>query len=149
MKGLNTMTTKTKEFTTEQKEAMKLDYINNFLTVEKFAEHYEITTAEANQIINEPRYIINGNFHFEEDTDPRFMDFINNAYISRARVVIVYNDGWEDFTGYHGGDGLHHSIYIGRSTGEIKIPLAISRRDSSGGPALTTCKKAIKTYYRK
>lgn len=37
---------------------MYLDYVNNFLTVEKFAEHYQITVEKAKTIIN-----IGRNFH--------------------------------------------------------------------------------------
>jgi len=31
---------------------MYLDYVNNFLTVAKFAEHYQITEKKAIEIIN-------------------------------------------------------------------------------------------------
>lgn len=34
---------------------MYFDYVNNFLTVEKFAEHYQITIQEAERIITENR----------------------------------------------------------------------------------------------
>ena len=91
----------------------------------------------------------NGDFYFTKDTDAKFMDFINYAYKNHKRIVIEYNDGWEDFSGYHGGNGLKHSMYVGRSCGQIKIPLEIMRKDSRGGCALTTCKKAIKNYYIK
>lgn len=89
-----------------------------------------------------------GHFYFTKDTDEAFMKFINTIYETHrtCRIKIVYNKGWEDFSGYHGGDGLHHSIYIGRSTGSKPIPLAIYRRDSTGGPALLTNSKAIKRY---
>ena len=35
------------------RKEMYLDYVNNFLTVEKFAEHYGITEEKANEIIEE------------------------------------------------------------------------------------------------
>ena len=35
--------------------AMFLDYYNNFLTVERFAEYYNISTMYANQLIREGR----------------------------------------------------------------------------------------------
>lgn len=41
-------------------EKMYLDYFNNFLTVGRFAEHYNISVKEANEIINLGR-IINQN----------------------------------------------------------------------------------------
>lgn len=91
-------------------------------------------------------YIQYGEFYFSDDTAPEFMHFINEAYKMRCRVIVEYKEGWEDFSGYHGGNGLKHSFYVGRSTGSIKIPLMISRRDSSGGPALLTCSKAIKRW---
>jgi len=34
-----------------------LDYVNNFLTVERFAEYYGLTISEANQLINVGREI--------------------------------------------------------------------------------------------
>ncbi len=36
-----------------------LDYVNNFLTVSKFAEHHEITEAEASIIIDAGRELNN------------------------------------------------------------------------------------------
>tara|TARA_R100000655_G_scaffold1110_1_gene4415 strand:+ start:2519 stop:2656 length:138 start_codon:yes stop_codon:yes gene_type:complete len=41
-------------------EKMYLDYVNNFLTVTRFAEYYGISETEANEIINLGR-IINQN----------------------------------------------------------------------------------------
>lgn len=38
---------------------MYLDYVNNFLTVDCFAEYYNISVREANIIINEGRKLIN------------------------------------------------------------------------------------------
>ena len=32
-----------------------LEYVNNFLTVSSFAEHYGLTEEEANEIINQER----------------------------------------------------------------------------------------------
>jgi len=98
---------------------------------------------------NMKNYIKNGDFYFTEDTDINFMNFINKAYKQHARVVIEYHEGFENFSRYHGGNGLKHSMYIGKSCGQIKIPLEICRKDSMGGQALLTNKKAIKKYYTK
>lgn len=38
-------------------ESMYLDYFNNYLTVDKFADCYNITISKANQIINKGRQI--------------------------------------------------------------------------------------------
>lgn len=95
----------------------------------------------------EERYHEYKGFWFDNDTtDEKFMDFIVNAYNNKSRVLIVYKPGWEDFSGYHGGDGLHHKMYIGRSNGTYKIPLEIHSRRSMGGCALTTCDEAIDYY---
>ena len=42
-----------------KKETMYLDYVNNFLTVEKFAEYYNISVSEAIDIINECKVLYN------------------------------------------------------------------------------------------
>lgn len=52
------------KMTTEERyayyEEMYLDYFNNFLTVERFAEHYDIDVETANKIIESGR-IVNHN----------------------------------------------------------------------------------------
>lgn len=88
-----------------------------------------------------------GDFYFTKDTtDEKFMQFINDAYNFKRRVKIVYKDGWQDFSGYHGGDGLHHSMYIGRTGGDIQIPIILNTKNSMGGYALLTCDEAIYKY---
>lgn len=88
-------------------------------------------------------------FWFTNDTtDRRLKDFIADAYENGWRLLIVYKEGWEDFSGYHGGDGRHHTMYIGKSTGKYKIPLEIPNRRSRGGQALLTSDKAIESYKR-
>lgn len=54
MKATNTMKN-FKEFTDTEKVKMYLDYVNNFLTVKRFAEYYSISEKTANKIINENR----------------------------------------------------------------------------------------------
>lgn len=87
-----------------------------------------------------------GDLYFTLDTDESFARFINEAYHNNKRIFVEFKEGWEDFSGYHGGNGLRHSFKVGRSTGDIKIPLVIYRRDSWGGGALLTCKDAVKTW---
>jgi hypothetical protein len=43
----------------KENEFMYLDYVNNFLTVERFAEYYDLTIEEANLIIDKGRIINN------------------------------------------------------------------------------------------
>lgn len=38
---------------------MYLDYVNNFLTLERFAEHYSINEPLAREIINQGRELVN------------------------------------------------------------------------------------------
>ena len=47
--------------TNKQKIEMYLDWVNNFLTIECFAEYYEIEEDTARAIINEGREIHNNN----------------------------------------------------------------------------------------
>lgn len=39
---------------------MYLDWVNNFLTIEVFAEHYDITIEKANRVINIGRKVHEG-----------------------------------------------------------------------------------------
>lgn len=43
--------------TIKEMQAMYLDYFNNFLSVERFAEHYEISEPVAQQVIKAGREI--------------------------------------------------------------------------------------------
>ena len=43
------------DYTEEQKEAMYVEYFNNYLTVDLFAEHHQIETQEARQLLSEGR----------------------------------------------------------------------------------------------
>jgi hypothetical protein len=45
------------EYTDEQKEQMYLDYFNNFLTTDVFAEYYQISAKDAERIIGIGRLI--------------------------------------------------------------------------------------------
>lgn len=80
------------------------------------------------------------------DTPGHIINTIEKAIYTRKRVHVTYKDGFEDFTGYT-KDGLNVSMYIGRSTGTIKIPLHICSSRSIGGPALST--DLIKSIYIK
>lgn len=42
-------------YTEKQKEEMYLDYFNNYLTVDLFAEHHQIDPQEARQLLSEGR----------------------------------------------------------------------------------------------
>ena len=74
---------------------------------------------------------------YRPDTKQNIIDICEQAIYRRQRVKIKYKDGFEDFTGYT-RDGLNVTMYIGRSTGNIKIPLHIPSRRSTGGAELST-----------
>ncbi len=83
---------------------------------------------------------------YHTETPEHIINTIEKAIKTRKRVHVTYKDGFEDFTGYT-KDGLNVSMYIGRSTGTIKIPLHICSSRSIGGPALST--DLIKSIYIK
>jgi hypothetical protein len=41
------------------RERLYLDYVNNFLTVDRFAEYYSLSIKTANEVINEGRILHN------------------------------------------------------------------------------------------
>ena len=47
------------EISYSKKEEMYLDWVNNFLTVDVFAQYYSLSTEEAEQLINEQRSKLN------------------------------------------------------------------------------------------
>ena len=75
-KGSNIMINGTKE----DVKRMYLDYINNFLTVEKFAEHYNISEKQANSIIE------SGRIYAEEDGHFAKGGRLNANYIPRRDI---------------------------------------------------------------
>ena len=42
-------------YTPKQKESMYLDWFNNFLSTERFRDHYELNLSQAENIIDEGR----------------------------------------------------------------------------------------------
>lgn len=69
----------------------------------------------------------------ESNLDKRFTKY----YESGERVEVVYEKGYEDFSGYAArNNGLTQRFYVGKSTGWQPIYLVIHRRDSIGGGAI-------------
>ena len=63
--------------TNEDLQIMYLDYINNFLTVEKFAEYYNLTIEQANEVI--------------EQGEIKHAEYIFN--IQNKRFITIHNIG--------------------------------------------------------
>lgn len=87
-----------------------------------------------------------GGLWFTNDTRRKFAEFIAEAYKGKYRIEVTYKEGWENFSGYHGGNGLIHSFRVGRSTGIYKIPLMLSSSRSIGGEVLLSSKESIHSY---
>jgi|LSQX01.2.fsa_nt_gb hypothetical protein len=74
--------------------------------------------------------VVNGT-SFHTETDDKVCKILSDACGTGRRLRIFY-----------GGDGKYwleeHDVLgqIGRSTGQVKIPLMIARADSSGGPGI-------------
>ena len=68
---------------------------------------------------------------FDISTPVAVMDILENSRITQKRLHIYYGDV---ATGKEWGD--IDKCHIGRSTGEIKIPLVISNKRSTGGGGL-------------
>lgn len=83
------------------------------------------------------KYILSNGTSYHEDTKQYVIDICDIAIKTRQRVQIRYKKDYEDYTGYT-KDGLNVSMYIGRSTGTIKIPLHIPSTRSYGGCGLST-----------
>ena len=50
-----------KHLSNKEIETMYLDYFNNYLTIDKFAEHYQISWFSAKSLINKGRLINHSN----------------------------------------------------------------------------------------
>ena len=76
-----------------------------------------------------------GGLYFSEDTKSYLLkEAICYAFNNKIRVRVWYGD---INTGVSWNDENDICGYIGRSTGQIKIPLLINSRKSSGGGALS------------
>ena len=76
--------------------------------------------------------VVNGTY-FKEETNDKVIDLLEDARLNNSRIRIFYGD---TSTGKSWLDEYDVLGYIGRSTGETKIPLLISTRSSFGGSAL-------------
>ena len=92
------------------------------------------------------RYYELGGLWFTNDTDKRLAEFIVRANYRGDRIEVTYNDGWENFSGYHGGNGLKHSFTVGKSMGRYPVALVKPNKRSCGGSQLLSGKQAVKSY---
>lgn len=81
------------------------------------------------------QYKVYNGTSYHIDTPQEIVERLEYARVNRKRVLITYKKGYEDFTGYT-KDGLNVHMYIGRSTGTVKIPLHIISSRSRGGAGL-------------
>lgn len=69
--------------------------------------------------------IVNGTT-YGDDTDPQVASFLEHARANNIRLVFDYGNDWRE-TGY-----------VGRSCGEIKVPLCIPNNRSMGGQMINS-----------
>lgn len=67
--------------------------------------------------------LLNGT-NYAAGTRPEVASLLEHARVNRIRLVFEYQDDWKQ-TGY-----------VGRSCGEIKVPLCISNSRSMGGEVI-------------
>ena len=85
---------------------------------------------------------VNGTF-YKKDTPKDLIEVLERVRENRIRIVVDYGDiktkkSWEEEYDIKG--------YIGRSTGEIKIPILIyNSRSTGGGSLLDNCILSVKT----
>lgn len=88
------------------------------------------------------KYKIVNNTHYHIDTNDRVIEVLEQCKANRTRIVVDYGDiatkkSWEEVYDISG--------YVGRSMGDIKIPLLVHNSRSYGGGALLThCILSIK-----
>lgn len=89
--------------------------------------------------------VVNGTMYHEETPDI-VVRIIENARITRARLRFAFGD---TVTGKDWDERFDICGMIGRSTGEIKIPLLIARINSyGGGDLMDHCIVRIERKYR-
>ena len=76
--------------------------------------------------------VVNGT-SYDAQTNKNVIEHLENAYRTQSRIIITYGDV---ATGESWGDTSMIEGYIGRSTGQNKVPLLIASNRSTGGPAL-------------
>lgn len=90
--------------------------------------------------------MIKGQFkslYFEHETPLQIAEQLNRAWEQHLRIKITYKKG---FGGLYGYSKILEEVfcYVGRSTGNKKIPLEImNNRSIGGGVLLTHCIKRI------
>ena len=92
---------------------------------------------------NMPKYKEIGGTFFHVDTPDTLCHLLNRLRENRTRIVVDYGDV---NTGESWGEVNDISGYIGRSTGDVKIPLLVhNTRSHGGGAMLDHCILTIKT----
>ena len=80
--------------------------------------------------------VINGTFYHEKTND-QVIEVLESARQNRTRIILDYGDVK---TGKSWGEEYDITGYVGRSTGEIKIPLLVyNARSLGGGGILDHC----------
>lgn len=85
----------------------------------------------------ETKYFEKNGTSFSINTNNNCANILNELILTKKRVRLFYG---EQHIGEDWCERFDTIGYIGRSNGKIKIPILLSRKDSSGGfPILTDC----------
>lgn len=84
-----------------------------------------------------------GGTFYKKNTPMDLIEVLERARENRTRIVVDYGD---IKTGKSWGEENYIKGYVGRSTGEIKIPLLVyNSRSIGGGGLLDNCILSVKT----
>ncbi|NTU69222.1 hypothetical protein HGB13_00110 [bacterium] len=94
-------------------------------------------------MINKKDYKEVDGIFYKKETPDDLIKVLNDCYKNDIRIIIDYGDVK---TGKSWGEDCDIIGYIGRSTGEIKIPLLVyNKRCYGGGGLLDNCIIGVKT----
>lgn len=105
----------------------------------KYTDRYSREYVKGDPI----HYKVYNGTSYHEETPDRLVLLLESLKESRTRIVVDYGD---TKTGRSWGDTHEIEGYIGRSTGESKIPLLVfNSRSIGGGALLDHCILTVKT----
>ncbi len=93
--------------------------------------------------IKKENYKIRNGTYYKKETPESVIDILENCRLNNTRIVLDYGD---TKTGRSWGEEYDIKGYIGRSSGEIKIPILVyNKACRGGGGILDNCIIGIKT----
>ncbi len=111
------------------------DYVQQTAEPTGVVRPWQNTTGAAPILGTQRQLRKHGDFFFPEETDINVMDTLNKLYQSKERVHLCYGDtatgrDWKEIFGVTG--------YIGKTTGEVPIPILVYNKRCYGGCSILT-----------